>query len=471
MYRLISRHLAVIAFTAALAACGGSSDSPPSANAVTYGVIAPGGGLNVNGIAFSTGNASVVGAGIAPGRVARVAGTVSGRSGEALEVRIDPIYQGNSGPRTPSTLGGTIDVRGQKISVDDSTHIEDSGGTVKTFGQIDSQGRIAVYGFPDDSGTIRASRIDILDGSIDDFELKGFVSNLDAPNKKFSLKASQAPAAAAVPVEMAPAASLPAGIQDGWYVEVRSTAAWTLGNPVIASSVTREDARVGANIEAEVEGIVISGDGNSFVIGGTTVETTGATTFENGVKNEILPGVKVEAEGSLDAAGVLHARKVSLRASVRLTGIATNIVAELGGSSFDLLGFTVHRDAFTKGVAPTAGNAFEVRGRLRANGTTELVAERIDTTSETTKIFVQGPVTSTDPAAHTLEILGISVNVSLAAAAIPSGLQNVDDAPVTEAAFFALAKPGTVVKARGADAGALSGGTLTAEEASIEGDR
>jgi hypothetical protein len=472
MYRLLQRHLAVLAFTASLAltACGGGSDTPPAAGGVSYGVIASGGGLTVNGVAFGTTNANIVvdGVGSRPqtelkaGRVARVSGSFSGRSGEASEVRMDAILEGHAGPRAPSPLGGIITVRDQMISVDDSTVIVSTTGVAASFADIASDGRLSVHGFPDDSGTIRATRIEILPGTLEDIEVKGFVSNLNVGAKTFTLKVTPT-SATSFAVTLAAGASLPAGIANGSFVEVHSDQppSTVNGPTIVDATVTLEDAKLGANAEAEIEGLVVSGDSSSFVIQGTTVVTTGSTVFENGVAGDVLPGVKVEAEGTLDGAGVLHARKVSLRANLRLQGVPTAVTSP----TFQLLGKTVHIDAFTEGPLPDTTNAFEVRARLHANGT-DLVAERIVDRGSDNKLFVQGPVTSSVPASNTLTILGITVNVGGAS------LKDQDDSVFPNAAaFFAKVSTGTVVKARGNGPGSLSGTTLTADQAEIEGSR
>lgn len=466
MKRRISRHLALASTALALAACGGSGSDRTAA--VSVGAIEARPGLVVNGSSFSTAKANVVVDGVGgqpatafkPGRIARVQHS----GGEASEVRIDPILEGKIGQKTVVGLSTTIDVRGVKISVDDSTVIVDPSGATTTFASIPSGGRFSVHGFPDDSGSIRASRIEITPGSSEDLELKGFVSALDTSAKTFTLEPTSA---TTIAVTLAPGATLPAGIQNGSFVEVRTTVAPGPGGTFVAASVSLEDAKFGANVEAEIEGIVMSGDSDEFVVLGTTVVTSGATVFENGDPAELLPGVKVEAEGSLDGSGVLHARKVSFRANLRLKGVPTSV----GAGTFELLGFTVHVDPFTDtdGATINTTDAFEVRARLHGNGS-DLVAERIDDRGTDPKLFLQGPVSSKDAAAKTLTILGVTIDVSTAE------LRDANDNAILGTGrfttFFGLISPPvTVVKARGDGPGSLVGNVLTAEQAEIEGTR
>lgn len=482
MRRLATRLLAPLALALAVAACGGGSDDPPPPPppplAVFQGVIAPpGNGLVVGGTTFSTAYADVIVKGapgqpqseLQQGRVARVHAVVSAGVAEATEVRIDPIFEGRAGRITTPPLGNTrtIDARGQKIAVDDETIVVDRSGTRTTAAAIvPDTDRIAVHGLPDDSGWIRATHVEILHGSVDDFELEGFVSNLDVAARTFDLQVTRtAPARTALEMVLAPGASFPEGIADGSFVEVRSTSPWALVEPaspppVVASSVTLEDARLGAGAQAGIEGIVASGDAASFVVHGTTVTTSDSTSFENGARGELVPGARIEAEGTLDADGVLQAREVSFRASVRLQGVPAGVTA----ASFELLGVTVHVDELTRGTtAVGASDAYAVRARRHSNGA-DVVAVRIELQGAADRVELQGPVTSTDPAAGTLEILGVAVDVGTAT------LRGLDDATVDAASFFALVTAGTVVKAR-TGAGFTPGTTFVAEQAELEGRR
>lgn len=484
MCRLAPRRLAPLAFalSLALAACGGDGgDAPPQAPpplAVFQGVLVPGGGgIAVGGTTFSTAYADVVvkdvpgrpQSELQQGRVARVLALVSAGGAEATEVRIEPIFEGRAGRIATPPLGNsrTIDARGQKIAVDDETIVVDRTGARTTADAIvPNTDRIAVHGFPDDAGRIRATHVEILHGAADDFELRGYVSSLDVALRTFDLQVTRAaPASSALEVVLAPGATFPDGLVDGAFVEVRSTAPWVLVEPqspppVVASSVTLEDATLGAEAEGAIEGIVASGDAASFVVQGTPVTTSEATAFENGARGELGPGVKVEAEGTLDASGVLQARKVSFRASVRLQGRPGSVT----GPWFELLGLRVHVDEFTRGVTSvTASNAYEVRARRHANGA-DVVAVRIEDRGGEGRVELQGPVTSRGPGASTLEILGIAVDVGAAT------LRGLDDATLDAAAFLAQVSPGAVVRAR-TDAGFTPGTTFVAEEAELEGRR
>jgi hypothetical protein len=193
-----------------------------------------------------------------------------------------------------------------------------------------------------------------------------------------------------------------------------------------ASLVQLEDAKLG-EAEAEVEGLVTSGSSTSFFVGGQQGDSAAATVFENGVAADLVPGVKVEAEGKLDARGVMLARKVSFRSSLRLQAIPTALSATDGrNGTFKLLGITVHTDDLTE-FRPASGQPIdlnhlgsgpvEVRGTLHRNGT--------------------------DVVASALTILGVTVDASSA-----ESFGGQSGVIMTASDFFAAVSTGSVVKAR-----------------------
>lgn len=459
MPRLAPPLLVPLALAGALAACDGGSDgapAPPGTEAVARGAIAPGPGLVVAGAPFSAAGADVVVQGVGgrspaellPGRVARVRAVLSEVGADALEVRIEPAVVGRAGRVTVAPLGGvrTMDVRGLPIVLDPLTLVVDRRGSpVGPDAIVPNTDRISVHGFPDEAGRIRATRVEILPGSIDDLALRGWVSGLDAAGGGFDLAVTPgAPAEATLAVVLAADAALPAGVVDGAFVEVRSVTPWVLVDPasrppVVASSVTLEDPGLGAGAEARVEGIVASGDAAAFAVPGASVVTGGGTTFENGGRDELAPGSKVEVEGTLDPDGVLQARAVAFRPSIRLQDRARFVTA----STVHLCGLTVHLDELTRRPATLApGRTYAVRARPHENGV-HLVATRIDDLGDEPEVSVQGPVQSVDRAARTVRVFGVTLDVGAA-----ERIAGLDGVPLQPAAFLDRVAPGTVVRAR-----------------------
>ena len=469
-----------------VAACGGSSPDPAapaggggggSSTATSRGVVTAVGALTVNGIAFDTSSAQIR-IDDSPGRpeselkvgmVVTVKGTKddAAGTGRATEIETHHVLRGKVDAKSASGLH----VGGHEVEVEHGTEFEDR---LNRLGSVSVNERVRVHGHATATGHFRATRVEKETGSSADFEVKGFVSDLDRAAGKFTLKVTP-DAASSYAVTLAAGASIPAGVGNGSFVEVGSAAAPVAG-ALTASSVQLEDARLGgAQDEVEVEGLVTSGSSAQFVVEGQAVATSASTRWENGVPGDVAPGVKVEAEGRLDAAGVLQASKVSFRANVRLQGAVSAVVSSSAREgSFQLLGLTVRTDAWTEWKSSGSGGGasfdlttigsgpVEVRGVPGSAG--EIVATRVEATSDA-RLYVQGPVSSKDAAAGRLVILGITVQAGAGAE-----YRDPSDAAITAAAFFDLVVvPRTVVKARSRVP--MAGGTFSAEQLEIEGSR
>ncbi len=460
----------------ALGACGSGTGAPapsPGALRTSRGAITAKGSLTVNGVRWDATGAAIriedspghAESELHLGMVVKVRGRHDGRAGQAVEVEFEDDLRGKIDGKGPSSLR----VGGHEVEVDEATEFEDP---VNRLDSVSPGERVRVSGFPRASGAIRASRVEKLPGASDDFEVKGFVSDLSGTG--FTLKVTP-DAAAGYAVTLAAGVPLPAGIQNGSYVEVRSASA-PAGGAITASAVELEDARLGGeNDEVEVEGIVTSGSSASFVVAGQAVATGASTTWENGGPEDLLPGVKVEAEGRLDASGTLVATKVSYRASVRLQHAVANLVAQdARNGTFELLGITVHANDLTE-FKDDGGNPVDlgnlgpgpvlVRAIPHRNGT-DVVATRVEKTNDD-RPMIQGVLAAHDAGMGLLAVLGVTVDASQAEA-----FRDVHDAAILPGDFFAALEDGrTVVKARGRDPASFSGTTLVAKEVEIEGSR
>ena len=469
MIRTATRTL-LLAAVALLSACGSSSSPTPPPGGSTPNLFLQGsittrtaGQIEVNGVTLTT-PATVKIEGVErpetelhQGMVVRVKAHADAtrRQGEALEVEFEDAVTGKVEARDATTLS----VGGQTVRVDDATQFEDNSGRLAS---VDPGQRVRISGVPDDRGGLRATRIDKLSGTSDDFEVKGIVSDLTASG--FTLKISpDAGVAGTFTVNLLGGATLPAGLANGSLVEVRSLKPVQAGQVIEASAIVIEDRLPGvAGGETEVEGIVTSGSSDSSVVAGTTVTTTSTTTWSGGVPGDLLPGAKVEAEGLLGSDGVLAAHKVSFRASSLLQGAVASLAVDgTGLGTLSVNGVVVTVDALTEQRDAAAGLAdgglVEVRGAPGRDGTS-LVATRLQRTSDTRPI-IRGLVTAKDATAGTLTILGKTIDTSSAEAFRGhSDVSGVDGPSMTAAEFFAAVTPGqTVVKARGRDVAAMAG--------------
>ncbi len=481
MIRSAMARTTLLASAVCLAACGGGdSASTSTALKTSRGVITATGGITVNGVRFSTAGASVkvedqpgAEADLKVGMVVKVKGHDDGLNGQAVEVEFEDEIRG----KVDGVAGNVIRIGDREVEVEHATEFEDN----VTLGSITpGQDRIRVSGVATWNGRIRASRIDKLAGSSEDFEMKGFVSGLSTgPPVTFDLRVTP-DAVSGLAVTLAAGVVVPAGLADGSFVEVRSPAAPAAG-AITATAIELEDARLGgANDEVEVEGLVTSGDSAAFMVDGQMVVTNAGTRWENGVPGDLLPGVKVEAEGHLDSQNppVLRADKVSFRANVRLQGASSDVVipdaADPRTGSFKVLGLAVLTDSFTEwkdfsgnpqDLSTIGAGPVLVRGYRSRDGSS-VVAVRVERTDDT-RLILQGPVITKNAGAGTLVILRLTVATDTG-----TQFQGVSDSAMNRDAFFAAVTEGrTVVKARGRDAAALSGTTLTAEQVEIEGDR
>jgi hypothetical protein len=472
----------LLAAALVVAACGGSSPDPATpgggggtSTAASRGVVTAVGALTVNGIAFDASTAQIR-IDDSPGRpeselkvgmVVTVKGSKddAAGTGRATEIEAHHVLRG----KVDDKGGSVLRVGGHEVEVEHATEFEDR---LNRLGSVSVGERVRVHGHATATGHFRATRVEKEAGSSEDFEVKGFVSDLDRAAGKFTLKVTP-DAASSYAVTLGAGASIPAGVVNGSYVEVRAVAAPAAG-VLTATAVQLEDAKLGeAQAEIEVEGIVTSGSSVQFVIEGQVVAPSATTRWENGVPADLVPGVKVEAEGKLDASNVLQATKVSFRASVRLQGPVSGITSTSAREgSFQLLGLTVRTDAWTEWKASGGGASLdlttigagpvEIRGVPGSAG--EIVATRVESTNDD-RLVLQGPTSAKDVPAGRLTILGITVQTSAG-----TEYRDSSDAAIAAATFFELVVvPRTVVKARSRSP--LSGGTLQAEQLEIEGSR
>ncbi len=473
-----SRKTTLLALAAtALAACGGSGDDTGTATAgLTRGAITAksAGAMTVNGVELVTAGATVrIEGQIRPeselrkGMTVTVTGTFDDRGGAAAEIEFEHELEG----RVDDKGTDFIVVGGQRVHVDDTTEFGED--TPARLGSVAVGDTVAVSGVPDDKGGLRATRVDDSPRSggpsadDDDFDVKGFVSALGATS--FELRLS--PDSTDWWLVDVTGITLPAGLGNGDYVEVHSAtppaaSAAPLGT-LVATSIELED-RFGGETEIELEGIVTSGDSAEFTLDGQTVRTDGSTRWELGDPADLVPGVKVEAEGHLDGQGVLHADEVSFRPGVRIQAALQDVSWDGTSGTAKILGIPVQLPSFADyDVTPANGTIVELRGNPSADGS-GLVALRLQDRGGDGRIIVRALVTAKSnaaPAQPAFTVLGFTLTTAGAE------FRSVTDAPLSAAEFYTLVESGrTVVKARARSAADVSGSTIAVEQIEIEGN-
>lgn len=483
------RLMVVAAVAAIIAACGGGTGGTGitggPTNAVSIGVMTKG-SVIVNGVHFDDTGAQVeidntpkTPASLQSGMVVKVAGSVNSDNinGSAQKVKALVEVRGTPTSVDASANPPTLTVLGQVVFADDQTIF--SG--VANFAAITTSTLIEVHGLRDQTGQIRATRIEInqlqMGNSAVD-EIRGVVTGAIGTNPtSFNLGAQ------AVSV-VGGATILPNGAtySDGSVVEVHCSARpCVIGNTFQASVVEVEDAedaafQPGNGQRYDVEGLVsgFTSTPGTFFVAGNSVTTTSSTLFEGGLATDLANDARVEAEGSFNGT-TLIATKIEFKRSVtRLQGATDNATA----NSFDMhianntITVRIEVDSLTSGAIPSNGTAcVQVRGQRKVPANPVVVtAGEIDTNcTNGNRNLIQAPVEVKNPET-TITLLGLAINV-----ATPSdnpGYQGLNG-PLSRTDFFntitaagvnsaGIPQPGTLVKVT------FDSGAATVKEVEIE---
>ncbi len=447
-----------------LTACGGGGPPTPSLlgggiggtgkPGLRVGPIQEETAVVVDGVTFDASAATITVSGqpatlddMHTGMVASVAGTIDGSVGVADTVEVEELLEG----RVEALIdASTIIVLGQRVQVDaDTTY--GPGITPPTLATIQVDDLLKIYGFVKSPGVVFATRIEWED-HLAETSLLGFVTDLDTPAQTFKIGAH------VVDYSAADTSALPGGEPaDGQLVKVTGLAALSAQDEVVATEVRPEEPAAPSSPDApdpiedvHVEGFVTSiVSGSSFFVGVQRVDTTAATVYEGGTAAEVVAGVRIQAEGSLQA-GILTAGTVRFEEEAKLEAVIATIdggVLTLEG----LPGVSVTVDAATsyegglQGVASlVSGMRVEIRGNV--TGATTVAAARIKQ-EDGDGVRIQGPIDASpatvDPRLH---VLGVEIDT----AGLPDDAFDAEDgAGQSRVAFFAKAHAGILVKADG----------------------
>jgi hypothetical protein len=359
-----------IAAVIGLTGCGGSgegSDSTASSpvmsgSTITTGVITGFGSVFVDGVEFETDDSSFSlddgddgvenEDGLAVGMVVTVTGTVhaDGKTGSARHIEFDDELEGIVNANSVGAEGtGTMTIMGQTVIVKTITIFESDVAGIDSIDKVAAGNVVEVSGYSSGDGSVYATRIEVKLAmhAGEEIEVKGIVSNLEA--SRFDIGGLTVDFSSALFDD-----SLPNGtLGNGQYVEVKSTAGFSLDNQLIASEIELQDdgdmeLEGDEGDEAELNGIVtaVSPD-TAFEVGGRTVIITMATSFEHGNPGDIMPGVYLEVEGELNAEGELVADEIELAIEddIEIQGTVEAVNDPPG--SVTLLGEIIHVNAST----------------------------------------------------------------------------------------------------------------------------
>lgn len=286
---------------------------------ISSGTVTGFGSVFVNGVEFSTTTSSVTVNGTAGpdestdphrglkvGMVVKVDGEFddNGTTGTATRITYKSNFEGPVGSISAGATTRQAVVLGQTVILDvNQTHFENATFDTLAVGNV-----IEVSGLLDNTGRIRATFVKKKADSYNpgtEIEVEGTIQNLNSGAMTFQINA--------LTVDYSLATELPSGgLANDQFVEVNGTSSDN-GVTLTATEVEIEDDTLGVmdTGKVEMEGFVTDKTSPSqFKVGTQEVRTTASTVFEDGTANNIVPGRKVEVEGSL-AGGVLTATKVS----------------------------------------------------------------------------------------------------------------------------------------------------------------
>lgn len=471
--------------TGTLAACGGgggSSVSPPpppppsggiGRNGIAIGPVSNFGSIIVNGVRYDTANATFTIDGTAGsqddlkvGDVVIVQGTIddNGTTGTAEQVLFDDLVTGPV--ESVNVPGSSLVVLGQTVLVRAETSFDDgfSPASIEgvNVGQI-----VEVSGQFDANGDIVATRIEPKPAGTQ-FEVHGTVAALDTANSVFML------GGLTVDYSAATLDNFPGGqINNGDFVEAKGVSLGA-GGELLATRVELELLLPGAvdGDRIEIEGFITrffsAGD---FDVAGVPVTTTASTVFEGGDVNDLGLNIKVEAEGDLDANGILVATKIDIRRAKAVRATANVDSVDAANNALVMLGIMVNVDVLTRfedksnaNVEPltladiNAGDYLEIRGDERPAGSGMVLATILEREDPDTEAILQGFVESV--AEPSFSILGVTINTNGGTV-----FRDVNDGVITAADFFNQLGVNSLVKAEGSE---VADTTITATEVEFE---
>jgi hypothetical protein len=473
-----------------LVACGGGGGGGGGLAAgidrlgVTTGTITGFGSIIVNGVEYETSSRTKFSIDDNPGgqddlRVGQQvtiqwSSTDDGLTRSADDVAYDTTVEGPITAGSINLQAQSLAVLGQPVLVDATTlfdsDIVPNGLEGLTAGEI-----VEVSGLIDANGTIRATRIE-RKLAADQYEVRGVVGTATAST--FTVNGLTVDYSTALLKDFDDSI-----INAGEFVEARGDTLDGLGQLVATEveSLSGDLPTGNSGDDAEVEGFVSDfASIASFKVAGVRVNAAGAA-FEDGTAANLADNVKVEAEGSFDANGVLVADKVEFKAGSSGDAVDTRITANVDSVSvannrLAVLGITITVDGSTrledKGSADdgtpfnlaslSPGDYVEVRGVAGSDGVVRaLLLEREDGAAEGE---LRGAIGT--ESADALTVLGVTAQINGSTA-----FRDTEDQAITADAFFAAVGPGTPVKVRfNQNPPGASSTPILAREIEIESD-
>jgi hypothetical protein len=362
---------------------------------------------------------------------------VQENNGHANRVTVDENVKGPVDGTKPLVVMGQTVVQGAGTLVDNSCPSDLINADV-----------VEVYGLVGANGAIEANIIECkASADVNQYSVIGTVSNINGNTFQINNLT--------VDFTNADTSDLSGGQpQDGQLVEVKDADKSYNGGSGDTLFATRVEPQVslgslaGSNSHLEIESFVtdISGLPTLFKMGDLTINISASTTFLFGDVNLIANGVKLEAEGHINANGGLDADKIKFEdndsrvdAIVSAVDSSTGTITLLDGNIIVGIDDSTEMEV----QSPSAGNSLEVRGFLGSNG--KFVASEVKNGSDKPeRPEIRSAASNLDAANGTMVILGITVNTSSS-----TEFKGHNDELMSKDAFFAAVVANvTTVQAR-----------------------
>jgi hypothetical protein len=465
-----------------LAACGGGGGAPspgtpaqPAAATTAFGTITKSAGaVAVNGVAFATHSGTVVRIDDNPkgvddlrdGMVVKLRGSDDGTNRRAERIEVENEVRGTVTAIGPADADPQhFSIGALRVIVDRATVFDNL--SPRAFAGIAVGTYVEVHGLRDAAGNLRATRVEgqVRNAANPIDELKGTVGALDKNANTFTLGTVTVNYGTAT---FSPAGASEASLANGIGVEVHG-AFNAAGTVFTATRVDIEDLeddnlKPRAGDRFEIEGFVAALDtaARTFTVNGQLVSYGPTTQFRNGTVADLAENQRVEVDGTLSGT-TLVAREVSFK-QARVLLMTQPSTVDVANRRLTMFGRTVKIDDQTEQRTPLAAivpNSTRVEVRAFLDSAGDIVAERIEASnSGGSDDIVQAVVSAKDPVARTVTLLGVTALLDAAE------FEDANDAPISEAQFFAAITVGrTVVKVKGTSFNATS---LRAREAEIE---
>jgi hypothetical protein len=366
----------------------------------------------------------------------------------------------------PVTSLSPLQVLGQTVVITGDTVLAD----LTSIADLDVGNELEVYGFTRADNVIQATRIQRkAPGDLTEWKLTGFVTASNTTS--FNVGAQTVSlSAGAIPNDCT--GGTPA---TGSFVEVKAipVSGFNPGDALAANKVECKRGGLLGELDDSVplrriQGFVSTVDGERFTVGGLgaegqTVNLTGATTFRNGTREDLVTGVKVEVTGRFNTTtGVLTATRVSFReARVRIEAPLQAVSAE----TLQVLGITVQGSGLVDDEDNVLGGGrsnidVEVRGFRDRNGDVFATEIRDRGAAGNRDLRLRGPVDQGSIVEPNFSILGVQI-VPDSGTRYEDSRGTNDDVEISQQQFFSTLTAGQPVQVK---KGSFSAGRITGPE-------